>query len=176
MRGGVGERRPHCGDIVTIRLKYKFPCQRAGRTPPPGRPVPLGTGGRAVVPYSPQTAAFRKIVGFLLMRFIRIAGFRAQAAFAASGGGRKAERVKQFNHRFNCVSFADRRLFFLSRSCRGAPVSPDASCRRGISFFARPKKETKKSPGMRFPAPDYRRIGKSHIPGSVTFTRTSIPM
>ena len=25
VRGGVGERRPHCGDIVTIRLKYKFP-------------------------------------------------------------------------------------------------------------------------------------------------------
>ena len=64
---------------------------------------------------------------------------------------------------------------FFVRLCRGAPVAPDASCRRGISFFARPKKETKKSPGMRFPVPDYRRIGKSHIPGSAAFTRTSTP-
>ena len=33
------------------------------------------------------------------------------------------------------MSVADRRLFFLSRSCRGASVSPDTSCRRGTYFF-----------------------------------------
>ena len=94
------------------------------------------------------------------------------------------------------MSFADGRLLVFARLCRGAPVYPDASCRRGISFFtygfllaprpfvqarwlsaaasvARPKKETKKSPGMRFPAPDSRRNGKSHIPGPVASTRTS---
>ncbi len=57
------------------------------------------------------------------------------------------------------MSFADRRLFFLSRSCRG-----------GTCFLARPRKQAKKSPGMRFPVPDSRRIGKSHIPGSADFT------
>ena len=118
------------------------------------------------------------------------------------------------------MSFADGRLLVFARLCSGAPVYPDALCRRGISFFtygfllaprpfvqptlpvravqaglstaerrggrrsqprwlsaaasvARPKKETKKSPGMRFPAPDSRRNGKSHIPGPAVFTRTS---
>ena len=47
-------------DTMNRRVKTKFPRQRAGRTPPPGGPVPLGTGGRAVVPYSPQTAALCK--------------------------------------------------------------------------------------------------------------------
>ena len=41
----------------------------------------------------------------------------------------------RINRSFNRMSVADRRLFFLSRSCRGASVSPDTSCRRGTYFF-----------------------------------------
>ena len=100
-------------------------------------------------------------------------------------------------HRLCRTPYAGGYLFFFVRSCHGgtgfsgrlmptgtcsflpapaaeAPASPAASCRRGISFFARPKKETKKSPGMRFPVLDSRRNGKSHIPGPAACTRTSI--
>ena len=68
------------------------------------------------------------------------------------------------------MSFADGRLFFFVLSCRGGTGFSGRLMPAGISFFARPKKETKKSPGMRFPVPTSRRIGKSHIPGLAAFT------
>ena len=77
--------------------------------------------------------------------------------FAGGGSGLTATRI--INRRVDCMSFADGRLFFLR------PLMP-----RGTFFFGRAKKKAKNSPGMRFPVPDSRRIGKSHIPGSATST------
>ena len=64
---------------------------------------------------------------------------------------------------------------FFPAHATGTPVSPDASCRRGTCFLGRARKQAKNPPGMRFPAPDSRRNGKSHIPGSTAFARTSTP-
>ena len=67
----------------------------------------------------PLTRKPNLTVGFLLMRFIRIAGFRAQAAMPLQGG-RKAERVKQFNRSVNLYN------------CRPEPAGPQQaprSCR-----------------------------------------------